>query len=172
MRSIESKIVTLDRLPTRGDLGRIGLCTGCYDILQSGHAVFFEQCKMHCDTLFVVVGRGSVVRQQKPGRPLNPDNNRLFLIAALEAVDYAILGDDHLLPGKIDCLSVCDRLKPDVYILNDDDSGLEQKRAFCRERGIDLQLVSRIVPDFLTPTSTSEILDKLRTASSHPRTPA
>lgn len=165
MRAIESKIVTLATLPATANLGRVGMCTGCYDILQSGHAVFFEQCKQFCDTLCVVVGRGSVVEKQKPGRPVNPDNNRLFLVAALEAVDYVILGDDELLPGKIDCFSVCDRLKPDVFILNADDSGLEQKRAFFTERGIELVLVPRVVPAFLTPTSTSEIIEKLRTSS-------
>jgi len=160
-RNAESKIVTLDSLPDTSGLGRIGVCTGCYDILQSGHAVFFEQCKRCCDTLFVVVGRSSVVQKQKPGRPFNPDNNRLFLVAAMESVDYAILGDDHLLPGKIDCFSLCKRLRPHVFILNDDDSGLIQKGEFCREHGMELHLVSRTVPDFLVPTSTTEIAQKL-----------
>lgn len=141
---------------------RIGICTGCYDILQSGHAVFFEQCKEHCDILVVVIGLAEVVRKQKPGRPINSDNNRAFLVAGLEAVDYAILGDNELLPGKIDCYTVCDGLKPDVYILNDDDSGLEAKRAFCDERGIELALVSRTVPAILDATSTTDIIEKIQ----------
>lgn len=139
---------------------RIGICTGCFDILQSGHAVFFEQCKEHCDLLIVVVGRGSLISKLKPGRPINPDSNRVYLIAALETVDYAILGDESYMPGKIDCFSVCDLVKPDVYILNDDDSGLAQKKSFCEERGIELALVSRVVPEFLKPTSTTEIIEK------------
>jgi cytidyltransferase-like protein len=163
MRNILDKLPSLEDLPTiRQSDKRIGVCTGCYDILQSGHAVFFEQCKEHCDILVVVVGLAEVVRKQKPGRPINSDNNRVFLIAGLEAVDYAVLGDNELLPGKIDCYTVCDALKPDVYILNDDDSGMEAKRAFCDGRGIELALVSRTVPDFLDATSTTEIIEKIQ----------
>lgn len=164
MRPTQSKIVTPESLPSRDDLGTVGLCTGCYDILQSGHAVFFEQCKEFCDTLFVIVGNGNAVATLKPGRPLNPEPNRLFLVAALEAVDFALIGDEQLLPGKIDCHSFCDQLKPDFYILNDDDSGIAEKRAFCEARGITLQLVSRTVPAGLIPTSTSDIAEKLRKA--------
>ena len=160
--SVVNKILDSSNLPSRQNLGRVGICTGCYDILQSGHAVFFEQCKEHCDTLFVIVGRSAVVSKQKPGRPINSDNNRLFMVAAIEPVDYAVLGDDELLPGKIDCFTLCDSLKPDVYILNDDDSGLEKKRLFCEERGIELKLVARTVPNFLIATSTTEIINKLQ----------
>lgn len=160
---ISSKIRTLDSLPSRIGLGRIGICTGCYDVLQSGHAVFFEQCKEYCDTLFVVVGRASVVSKQKPGRPINTDNNRMFLVAAIQAVDYVFLGDNRLLPGKIDCFSLCELLPPDVYILNDDDSGILEKKAFCAEKGIAIQLVARTVPDFLVATSTTEIINKMGT---------
>ncbi|MGD7654657.1 MAG: adenylyltransferase/cytidyltransferase family protein [Verrucomicrobiales bacterium] len=164
MRSTQNKIVTPATLPARDGLGKVGVCTGCYDILQSGHAVFFEQCKEFCDTLIVVVGNGAAVAKLKPGRPLNPDPNRLFLVAALEAVDFALIGDEELLPGKIDCYSLCDQLTPDVYILNDDDSGLAEKRAFCEARGIKLELVSRVVPAGLIPTSTTDIAEKLRNA--------
>ena len=160
--SITNKITDPGNLPDRATLGRVGVCTGCYDILQSGHAVFFEQCKEFCDTLFVVVGQSAVVAKQKPNRPINPNNNRLFLVAAIESVDFVVLGDGEMLPGKIDCYTLCDALKPDVYILNDDDSGIEKKRLFCDERGIELRLVAREVPDFLIATSTTEIIDKLQ----------
>lgn len=150
----------LEGIRHRHEGKRIGICTGCFDILQSGHAVFFGQCKEHCDILVVVVGRACVVSKLKPGRPINPDNNRVYLLAALQDVDYAVLGDTSTLPGKIDCFSVCDVLKPDVYILNDDDSGLDHKRDFCKERGIELRLVPRFVPEFLKATSTTEIINK------------
>ena len=159
---IRSKIRTLDDLPSRKGLGCIGICTGCYDVLQSGHAVFFEQCKEYCDTLLVVVGRATVIAKQKPGRPINSDNNRMFLVAAIQAVDYVFLGDNHLLPGKIDCFSLCKSFPPDVYILNDDDSGIREKKAFCEEHGIAIKLVPRAVPDFLEATSTTAIIAKIR----------
>ncbi|MDP4227487.1 MAG: hypothetical protein Q8910_13995, partial [Bacteroidota bacterium] len=42
---------------------KIVFCTGCYDILQSGHAVFFNQCKEFGDILVVGVGRDVVIQQ-------------------------------------------------------------------------------------------------------------
>ena len=47
----------------------IVFATGCYDILQSGHAVFFNQCKSYGDILVVGVGKDETLRQLKgPGR--------------------------------------------------------------------------------------------------------
>ena len=49
---------------------KIVFATGCYDILQSGHAVFFNQCKSHGDLLVVGVGKDETLRQLKgPGDP-------------------------------------------------------------------------------------------------------
>ncbi|GAI17414.1 unnamed protein product [marine sediment metagenome] len=59
---------------------KIVFCTGCYDILQSGHAVFFNQCKQFGDLLVVGVGQDHVITELKgPGRPVNPENNRVHL---------------------------------------------------------------------------------------------
>ena len=44
---------------------KIVFCTGCYDILQSGHAVFFNQCKQFGDLLVVGVGPGGVIAEGK-----------------------------------------------------------------------------------------------------------
>ena len=157
-------IVRVEDLPKlRKRHARIALCSGCYDVLQSGHAVFFEQCKAFADALVVSVGRDDTVRTLKgPGRPVNPENNRLFLVAALEDVDYAVLGDEEVRPGKIDFYEVMRALRPDVFVLNSDDRAVVEKEALCRELGVELRLVERTVPEFLTPTSTTEILGKLR----------
>jgi len=160
----ENKIIRRDDLPdVRMRHKEIALCSGCFDILQPGHAVFFQQCKDAAETLVVVVGRDASIARQKPSRPLNPENNRLYLVAALADVDYTILGEEEMKPGKIDYYHVAEDLRPDVLILNDDDSGLVEKRAFCERLGIRLVTVQRVVPDFLTPTSTSEIIAKAKT---------
>ena len=158
------KIVRVEEFPElRERHSRIALCSGCYDVLQSGHAVFFEQCKEFADTLVVSVGRDSTIRALKgAGRPVNPENNRLFLVAAFEEVDYAVLGDEEVRPGKIDFYEVMRALRPDVFVLNADDRAIAEKEALCRELGVELRLVERSVPEFLTPTSTTEILGKLR----------
>ena len=141
---------------------KIVFATGCYDILQSGHAVFFNQCKSYGDILVVGVGKDETLRQLKgPGRPVNPENNRVYLVAAMEDVDYAVLNDDEIGEAKIDFKQVLTDLKPDIFILNDDDSSLKPKQKLCNELGIKIELVGREVPEELIPTSTSNIINKI-----------
>ena len=144
----------------RGD--KIVFATGCYDILQSGHAVFFNQCKSYGDILVVGVGKDETLRQLKgPGRPVNPENNRVYLVAAMEDVSYAVLNDDEIGEGKIDFKQVLTDLRPDIFILNDDDSSVEPKQKLCNQLGIKIEFVSREVPEELLPTSTSNIINKI-----------
>lgn len=144
---------------------KIVFCSGCYDILQSGHAVYFNQCKSYGDFLVVGVGRDHVISQLKgPGRPVNPENNRVYLVAALQDVDYAVLNDDMIEEGKIDYRTVIEALKPDILILNDDDSAIPEKTKLCKDNNISIQLVSRIVPPELEATSTTRIIDRIKFA--------
>jgi len=162
---IRSKVLSIDSL---GDLRRknagkkIVFCSGCYDILQSGHAVFFSQCKEFGDILVVGIGRDSVISLLKgPGRPVNPENNRAYLVAAMHDVDYVVLNGEEIKAGKVDHEPIIEKLRPDVYVLNKDDSGVEAKQELCRRFGVALRFVERVVPEELTPTSTTQIIDKI-----------
>lgn len=164
MRSALSKLVVAEAICeqiSRPKTGRVGVCTGCFDVLHSGHAVFFEQCKEHCEKLIVVVGRTRNISALKPGRPVNSEANRQFLVAAMEAVDFVVLGDVGYSNSKIDCVAICDVVMPDVYIVNDDDSALMEKQTFCIQRGIELQVVPRTCPGLLDATSTTEVIGKI-----------
>jgi cytidyltransferase-like protein len=162
---IKSKVLTEDTLSAlRGKHpGKtIVFCSGCYDILQSGHAVFFDQCREFGEILVVGIGRDSVLAEIKgPGRPVNPENNRLYLVAAMQDVDYAVLNSPVMLPGKMDHAPILEKLRPDIYILNNDDSDIETKRTLCDRLGIEIRFVQRIVPPELEPTSSSRIIDKI-----------
>jgi len=163
--NIRSKVLDNSKLRATRDKYRdqkIVFATGCYDILQSGHAVFFNQCKAFGDILIVGVGKDETLRQLKgPGRPVNPENNRVYLVAAMEDVDYAVLNDNEIGEAKIDFKQVLTDLKPDIFILNDDDSSLGPKQKLCTELGIKIELVGREVPEELIPTSTSNIINKI-----------
>jgi D-glycero-alpha-D-manno-heptose-7-phosphate kinase len=140
----------------------IVFATGCYDILQSGHAVFFNQCKSYGDILVVGVGKDETLRQLKgPGRPVNPENNRLYLVAAMEDVTYAVLNDNQIGEGKIDFKEVLTALKPNIFILNDDDSSVGPKQQLCDALGVKIEFVKREVPEELLPTSTTNIINKI-----------
>jgi len=156
-------ITQSDLSKIRKEHKKIAFCTGCYDILQPGHVVFFKQCKKFADTLVVSVGSDKVIKELKgPERPINPENNRLFLVSEFSDVDYALLDDEEIRPGKINFYNILKELKPDVFVLNDDDSGLEHKKKLCDEFGIKIELVPRETLNFLKKTSTTEIADKIK----------
>ena len=162
---IKQKVLTWDALADlrkREQNKKIVFCTGCYDILQTGHAVFFSQCKEFGDILVVGVGSDAVISALKgPDRPVNPEINRLYLIAAMQEVDYAVLNSNVMEEGKIDFKPVIEALRPDVFVINDDDSGIASKTALCASLGIHVHMVSRIVPPELEATSTTRIIDKI-----------
>jgi len=149
MEHVRSKILDVRDLDfSRLADGVVGLCTGCFDVMHSGHLV-------------VVVGSDRAVASQKEGRPVNPESNRAYLAAGLEMVDFVFVGDDNLLPGNIDCASVVDKVRPDIYILNSDDRNVSHKKEFCIRNGMRLELVDRTVPEYLTATSTTDIIVKV-----------
>lgn len=163
--NIKNKVISQDQLQNLRKQHKnktIVFCTGCYDILQSGHAVFFNQCKSYGDILVVGVGKDETLRQLKgPGRPINPEINRIYLIAAMEDVNYTVLNDDEIGGGKIDFKNVLTELKPDIFIVNDDDSSIEPKKTLCDDLEIKIEFVAREVPEELLPTSTTNIINKI-----------
>lgn len=165
---IKAKILNekgLQALRANNQSKKIVYATGCYDILQSGHAVFFNQCKAFGDILVIGVGRDKVIEQLKGvGRPVNPENNRLFLVAAMHDVDYATLNSEELQEGKVDFMNVLTHLKPDVFVINKDDSGFAHKTSLCKQLGITTASVSRTVPPELLATSTTNIINKINYA--------
>jgi rfaE bifunctional protein nucleotidyltransferase chain/domain len=144
---------------------KIVLCSGCFDILHSGHAVFFEQCKEHGDILVVALGTDENIKRQKgEERPVNCEMNRAFLLSSLKNVDYVILTKEKMRPGKIDFYEVLKDLNPDVFVLNDDDSAIKEKSEILSSFGVELKLVKRVAPDYLKAVSSTEIVNKIRKA--------
>jgi len=163
--SIKNKVLDISDLASkRSELKdkKIVFCSGCYDILQSGHAVFFNQCKALGDVLVVGVGRDSVISSLKgPSRPINPEINRLYLVAAMQDVDFALLNEKEIKEGKIDFANILKELRPDIFVLNDDDSGKDAKIKLCDTYNIKIMFVPREVPQELEATSSSKIIEKI-----------
>lgn len=83
---------------------------GCFDLLHVGHARYLQAAKRLGDVLVVAVNTDESMRRIKPDRPpVQPDAERMELIAALGAVDYVVpLSDDNP-------ISLIERIKPDVH---------------------------------------------------------
>ena len=158
------KIVKIEDLKRiRKENKKIVFCSGCFDILHSGHVYFFKQCKEFGGILVVDIGSDKIIRDLKgPDRPINSQNNRAFLVSNLQDVDYAIIGGEEMIEGKIDFKEIMEELKPDVFVLNDDDSGIEAKKTLCNQLGIGLKLVPRILPENLDKTSSTKIINKVK----------
>ena len=66
----------------------IALCHGCFDILHTGHLRHFESAKKNADILVVTVTPDRFINKG-PDRPVFPENQRVELVAGLEAVNFA-----------------------------------------------------------------------------------
>ena len=89
----------------------IGLATGCFDLLHPGHLTVIQQAKAHCDRLIVGLNSDASTRRLKgPTRPIQTEAVRAEMLAALEAVDLAIIfGEDT--PAQL-----IEAIKPDVFV--------------------------------------------------------
>jgi D-beta-D-heptose 7-phosphate kinase/D-beta-D-heptose 1-phosphate adenosyltransferase len=91
---------------------------GVFDILHAGHVEFLRQAKALGDLLVVGVNSDRSARKLKgAGRPINSENNRLALVAALDSVDHAVLFDDDTPAGLIRAL------RPHIHVKGGDYAG-------------------------------------------------
>ena len=98
----QKKIMDLAELQPLVDrykaLGRkVVFTNGCFDILHEGHVTYLEAARKEGDCLVVGLNSDSSVRRLGKGndRPLNREQSRARLLAALGCVDYVVLfGDD------------------------------------------------------------------------------
>lgn len=68
---------------------------GCFDILHIGHLNYLLEAKKSGDILIIGINTDKSVRKLKgPERPINNENDRAMLVAALECVDYTFLFDE------------------------------------------------------------------------------
>lgn len=87
----------------------VGFTNGCFDLLHPGHLQSFERARALCDVLIVGLNTDASIRRLKgPDRPVNNEQSRAALLAALKTVDYVVLFDDDT------ALPLIEKLRPDV----------------------------------------------------------
>src|SRR2546423_11663134 len=95
--SVNRKIITLDelrekskRLQSTGK--RVVATNGCFDILHVGHVRYLATARKLGDVLVVGLnGDNSVCQLKGQGRPVNREQDRAEVLAALESVDYVTI---------------------------------------------------------------------------------
>ncbi len=115
-----TKIRPLDEVArccaARRSAGRkIVLANGCFDLLHSGHVLLLQQARALGDTLVVAVNSDVSIRALKgPDRPLNRQEDRCRVLAALECVDLVTIFEDRR------ATRVIEMLQPHVLAKGDD----------------------------------------------------
>ena len=100
MLNPESKIMTVeqarayrDKLQAAGK--KLVFTNGCFDILHRGHVTYLTFARNQGDALLVGLNTDASVKTNKGDqRPINPEGDRAFVMAALEAVDAVVLFGD------------------------------------------------------------------------------
>ena len=71
---------------------KIVFTNGCFDILHVGHVKYLEEAKSFGDVLILGLNSDeSVTILKGEGRPINPQMDRAYILAALEPVDYVVI---------------------------------------------------------------------------------
>lgn len=115
------------------------IATGCYDWLHSGHVRFFEEIsRLGC--LHVLVGHDENIRLLKgEGHPMLPQAERRYMVGAVRYVHRALIASG---TGWMDAEPEVARIKPDIYVVNEDGDRPE-KREFCAEHGLRYIVLNR-----------------------------
>ena len=128
---------------------KVVFTNGCFDILHVGHVKYLQVAKSFGDILIVGLNSdASVSRLKGPSRPINIAQDRAYLLAALEAVDFVVpFGEDT--PYEL-----IKMIKPDVLVKGGDYEG---KAVVGTEFAKELKLV-----DFVDGKSTTQTIQKIQ----------
>jgi D-beta-D-heptose 7-phosphate kinase/D-beta-D-heptose 1-phosphate adenosyltransferase len=94
---------------------RVVFTNGVFDLLHPGHVRYLQAARSHGDVLIVGLNSDASVRRNKgPERPINPEEERAEVLAALACVDAVSIFDEDT-PADI-----IRRVQPDVLVKGSD----------------------------------------------------
>src|SRR5450759_307377 len=98
--AFERKISTADQLAARvAALPRpIVFTNGCFDVLHRGHVTYLAQARALGASLIIGVNSNASVKRQGKGddRPINAEQDRMMVLAALESVSLVVKFDEDM----------------------------------------------------------------------------
>ncbi|MBD5333494.1 MAG: adenylyltransferase/cytidyltransferase family protein [Bacteroides sp.] len=131
--------------------------SGCYDMLHSGHVAFFKEASTYGD-LYVGIGSDDTILELKNRHTVYSERERLYMVKAIRYVTDACINRGS---GMMDFIESVERFKPDIFVVNSDGSS-EEKRRFCRERGIEYIVLERVPDEGLEARSTTSLRSGVR----------
>jgi D-beta-D-heptose 7-phosphate kinase / D-beta-D-heptose 1-phosphate adenosyltransferase len=134
---------------------RIVFTNGCFDILHHGHIAYLNRAKAMGDVLIVGLNSDASVRALKgPSRPINNEDDRAAVLAALSSVDLVLLFDEPT-PARL-----IEAIRPDLFV-----KGGDYTRDILPEAPLVEALGGEVkILPFLDDRSTTGIIERIRRA--------
>jgi D-beta-D-heptose 7-phosphate kinase/D-beta-D-heptose 1-phosphate adenosyltransferase len=143
----------VSRLESERFLGkRIVFTNGVFDILHAGHVQLLRRARALGDILVVGLNSDVSTRRLKgPTRPVNRESDRLALVSALDAVDYAVLFDEDTPEELIRAV------RPHVHVKGGDyDAASLPEIGAVQEVGAEVEILSLV-----EGRSTTALIDRI-----------
>jgi rfaE bifunctional protein nucleotidyltransferase chain/domain len=157
---MSEKVVNPDRLAAiaeslRAQGRKLVLTNGCFDLLHAGHIRYLQSARALGDALAVAINGDDSVRALKgEGRPLNTENDRAEIVAALACVDYVVTFPE------VRVTRLIEKVRPSIYVKGGDytPASLDpEERAALERAGAEI----RILP-FEPGHSTSGLIERMK----------
>ena len=132
---------------------RVGFTNGCFDILHPGHVKVLTAARAACDRLIVGLNSDASVRRLKGAdRPVQDEQARAEVLAALEAVDLVVIFEEDT------PINLITRITPSVLVKGGD---------YTREQVVGYEVVEAaggvvVLVDILQGFSTTALVHRAR----------
>jgi rfaE bifunctional protein nucleotidyltransferase chain/domain len=133
---------------------RLVVTNGCFDILHLGHVTYLETARNLGDVLLIGVSGDNSVQQLKgPNRPVNSEQDRALVLAALASVDAVCVFAEKTASRFLSLA------QPDIYVKGGDytlETLNQEERRIVEQAGGKISLLP-----FVPGKSTTALLEKI-----------
>jgi cytidyltransferase-like protein len=126
--------------------------SGCFDLLHSGHVCFLKTAADLGD-LHICIGSDKTVKELKGRFPVNTQDERKYMLAALKCVKACYIGSGS---GHLDFLAELKSVSPAIFVVNEDGNS-PAKAELCRRLRIKYVVLKRIPHANLPARSTTSL---------------
>ena len=147
----EQLMIAIEDARAQGE--RIVFTNGCFDLIHAGHVGYLGSAREQGDRLVVAGNSDASIRRVKgEGRPINPLERRMAVLAGLEAVDWVVSFDTDT-PEPL-----LERIRPDVLVKGGD---------YTEDQVVGAPIVKRYggdvkVLEFVEDLSTTHLVNRIR----------
>jgi D-glycero-beta-D-manno-heptose 1-phosphate adenylyltransferase len=157
--NFRDKIISWQDLPSwraamRAKNKQLVVTNGCFDLLHLGHVTYLESARNLGDALLIGVNGDAAVQELKgKDRPVNNENDRAAVLAALQSVDGVCIFEDRA------ATKFLASARPDIYVKGGDytlDTLNQEERRTVENAGGRIVIIP-----FVPGKSTTSLLQKI-----------